>query len=61
MAEIEALRNLKAEEMALSALETKINEMTQEANDFGEKVKIIEKEIEMKNENATLLNDLSLD
>ena len=61
MAEIEALRNLKAEEIALSALETKITEMTKEANDFGEKVKIIEKEIEMKNENATLLNDLSLD
>ena len=61
LAEIEALRNLKAEEIALSALETKITEMTQEANEFGEKVKIIEKDIQTKNENATLLNDLSLD
>merc|ERR1711868_12230 len=59
LAEIEALRNLKAEEIALSALETKITEMTQEANEFGEKVKIMEEEIKTKNENATLLNDLS--
>ena len=60
MSEIERIRELKSEEVALSALERKISEMLNEASEFGEKVKGVEKEIQINDENAKLLSDLRL-
>ena len=60
LSEIERIRELKSEEVALSALERKISEMLNEASEFGEKVKGVEKEIQINDENAKLLSDLRL-